>query len=52
MLNIFRLETILGTNTGKNEILLILEQFWKQKFSKKGQVYLRKIISVSILTRI
>jgi hypothetical protein len=52
MLKNFRLETILGTNTRKNDILVILERFWKRKLSKKGQVFLQKIISVSILIRI
>ncbi len=35
MLKIFRLETILGTITGKNEILVILERFLEAKTFKK-----------------
>jgi hypothetical protein len=45
--------TILGTITFlKKEILMILERFLEAKTFKKSQVYLRKMISISILTRI
>ncbi len=49
MLKIFRLETILGTNTGKNEILVILEGFLEAKiFEKRPSIFAKNDQRINI----
>jgi hypothetical protein len=49
MLKIFRLETILGTITGKNEILVILERFLEAKtFEKRPSIFAKNDQRINI----
>jgi hypothetical protein len=49
MLKIFLLETILGTNTGKNEILVILERFLQAKtFEKRLNIFAKNDQRINI----